>query len=139
MSFAPLLSAPPVVQLHAAAALGAFGLGAYQMASRKGMRGHRRAGRLWVVLMGVVALSSLGIVSSRPWIGPFGPIHALSALTLMTLPVAVTHARRGRIAGHRRAMMLLFFIGLVLTGAFTLIPGRLMHQAVFGSSIGLGT
>src|SRR5690242_5576740 len=107
MSFAPLLSAPPVIQIHIAAALGAFGLGTYQMASRKGMRSHRRAGWLWIVLMSVVALSSLGIVSSRPWIGPFGPIHVLSALTLVTLPIAVIHARQGRIAGHRRAMMLL--------------------------------
>jgi uncharacterized membrane protein len=132
MSLAPFLAAPALVQIHAGAALAALGLGTALMLGRKGTRPHRLTGWVWAVLMSLVALSSLAIVSSRPWIGTFGWIHGLSALTLVTLPLAVLHARRHRIANHRWAMRSLFFGGLVVTGLFTLVPGRLMHQVLFG-------
>ncbi|NIX75115.1 DUF2306 domain-containing protein [Microvirga terricola] len=132
MSLAPLIAAPLLIQVHAASAVAALVLGSYQMLSPKGTPSHRRTGWIWAALMMTVAVTSLGILSNWPMIGPFGPIHALSALTVLTLPAAVIHARRGRIAGHRRAMMGLFFGGLVVAGVFTLMPGRLIHQAVFG-------
>ncbi|MGO4572190.1 DUF2306 domain-containing protein [Microvirga sp. 2TAF3] len=132
MSLAPLLAAPVLIQVHAGAATAAFLLGGYQMLAVKGTIAHRRLGWVWAVLMAIVALSSLGIVSNWPMVGPFGPIHGLSAFTLVTLPLAVLHARRGRIASHRAAMKGLFFGGLVIAGLFTLMPGRLIYQAVFG-------
>jgi len=48
------------------------------------------------------------------------------------LPIAVLHARRHRVAAHRTAMMSLFIGALVIAGAFTLLPGRVMHAVVFG-------
>jgi uncharacterized membrane protein len=36
------------------------------------------------------------------------------------------------VAEHRRAMISLFLGALVIAGAFTLVPGRIMHQVVFG-------
>ena len=45
--------------------------------------------------------------------------------------VAVLAARRGQIARHR-GMMTGLYVGLLIAGAFTLIPGRLLHSLVFG-------
>ncbi|MFM1861522.1 MAG: hypothetical protein RLZ26_44, partial [Pseudomonadota bacterium] len=78
-----------------------------------------------------VAVSGLFITELR-WIGPFSPIHLLSLVTLWTLFRAVDAAYRGDIATHSRAMVWLYGLGLVLTGAFTLLPGRAMHGVLFG-------
>jgi uncharacterized membrane protein len=67
-------------------------------------------------------------------VGPVDPIHLLSIFTLITLPLAVWAAHRHRVAEHRRAMISLFLGALVIAGAFTLVPGRIMHQVVFGLS-----
>jgi uncharacterized membrane protein len=48
------------------------------------------------------------------------------------LPLAVLAARRHAVQRHQRAMMGLFFGALVIAGAFTLMPGRIMHTVVFG-------
>ena len=88
MSLAPLLNASPVIQVHAFAAIGAFALGALQLAAPKGTLPHRTVGWTWVVLMLAVAASSFWIHEIR-LVGPFSPIHLLSILTLVTVPLAV--------------------------------------------------
>ncbi len=65
--------------------------------------------------------------------GPWSPIHLLSVFTLITLPLAVMHARRHRVGRHRNAMIAIFVGALVIAGAFTLAPGRIMHAVVFGN------
>jgi uncharacterized membrane protein len=65
-------------------------------------------------------------------IGPFSPIHLLSLFTLAMLPLAVLHARNHRVERHRKAMTSIFVGALVIAGAFTLLPGRVMHAVVFG-------
>lgn len=132
MGLAPLLAASPVIQIHAFAAIGAFLLGIAQLVALKGTAAHRVAGWLWAALMLVVAVSSLWIHELRVW-GPWSPIHLLSLVVIVTVPAAVFAARRHQVARHRRAMIQLFFFALVLAGAFTLLPGRLMHAVVFGS------
>jgi len=129
MSLAPLLRAPPIIILHAFAAMGAFVLGTVQLAAPKGTLPHRTLGYIWVALLGFVALSSFWI----PQFGDFSLIHLLSIFTLIMLPLAVLKARRHRVAQHRRAMTILFLGALVIAGAFTLYPGRIMHKVVFGS------
>jgi uncharacterized membrane protein len=79
-----------------------------------------------------VAISSLFIHEIRLW-GPWSPIHLLSILVLVTLPLAVLHARRHDVGQHRRAMLMLFTGALVIAGVFTFLPGRIMHSAAFGS------
>jgi uncharacterized membrane protein len=64
--------------------------------------------------------------------GPWSPIHLLSLLVLVTLPLAVWHAHRHDVRRHRNAMTGLFIGALVIAGAFTLLPGRIMHAVVFG-------
>jgi uncharacterized membrane protein len=130
VQIAPFLAAPPLVQLHATAAIAAFGLGAWQLVAPKGTLPHRRIGWVWVALMLAVVLSSSGITGVRGP-GQYSWIHGLSLFTLLALPAAVLHARRGRIAAHRWAMLGLFLGALVVTGAFTLLPGRLMGRIVF--------
>jgi uncharacterized membrane protein len=131
MSLTPLLNAAPVVQIHAFLAMAAFVLGVVQLAAPKGTIPHRTIGWTWVVLMVVIAISSFWIHDIR-LIGPFSPIHLLSIFTLAMLPLAVLHARRHRVERHRNAMISIFVGALVLAGLFTLLPGRIMHDVVFG-------
>ena len=132
MSLAPLLSAAPVVQLHAFAALAAFALGAVQLAAPKGTIPHRLFGWLWAGLMLAVVLSSFLIHQIRLW-GPWSPIHLLSVFTLVMLPLAVWRARQHDVRRHQRAMAGLFVGALVIAGIFTFMPGRIMHAVLFGS------
>lgn len=131
MTLAPLLAAPLVIVVHAFAAMAAFALGLVQLLAPKGTMPHRVLGWIWAALMLTVVLSSFGIHTIRS-IGPFSPIHALSLFTLAMLPLALLHARRHRAAQHGLAMALLFIGGLVIAGAFTLYPGRIMHAVVLG-------
>ncbi|GJE62006.1 DUF2306 domain-containing protein [Methylobacterium trifolii] len=132
MTLAPLIAAGPVVQAHALMALTAVALGALQLALPKGGPRHRWLGRAWVGLLALVCLSSFGIGALRQF-GPFSWIHGLSAFTLPMLAVAIAHARAGRIDAHRWTMIGLFAGALVITGLFTLMPGRLMHAVLFGT------
>jgi uncharacterized membrane protein len=131
VTLAPLLQASPSIQLHAFAALGAFALGAVQLAAPKGTLPHRVVGSIWVLLMLVVGISAFFIHELRIW-GPWSPIHLLAVFTLVMLPVAVWRAHRHAVAQHRRAMLGLFFGALVIAGLFTFLPGRIMHAVVFG-------
>jgi len=133
MTLAPLLNSAPVIEVHAFAAIGAFGLGAIQLAAPKGTLPHRIIGWIWVALMLAIAVSSLFIHGIRMW-GPFSPIHLLSIFTLVVLPIAVLNAHRHKVIAHRNAMLGLFLGALVLAGSLAvLVPGRVMHAVVFGS------
>ena len=131
MSLAPLLAAPAVIQLHAFAALAAFALGVVQLSAPKGTIPHRVFGWLWAGLLLAVVVSSFFIHTIRMW-GPWSPIHLLSLFTLIMLPLAVWHARRHHVERHRRAMIGLFAGALVIAGVFTFLPGRIMHEVLFG-------
>jgi uncharacterized membrane protein len=48
------------------------------------------------------------------------------------LAVAVVAARRHQVRAHKITMMSVFGGALVLAGLFTLVPGRIMHTALFG-------
>jgi uncharacterized membrane protein len=131
MSLAALLAAPAMVQVHAFAATATVALGAVQLAGAKGTAAHRLLGWGWVVLMAAVALTSASItVRNGP--GHYSFLHGFSALVLLLLPLGVLAARRGRQQGHRHIMVGLFVWALLVTGGFTLMPGRIMHQVVFG-------
>ena len=131
MTLAPLLHAPSVIQVHAFAAMTAFAVGVVQLSAPKGTIPHRLIGWSWAALMLIVAISSLFIHQIRLW-GPWSPIHLLSILVLVTLPLAVLHARRHDVRRHRTAMLMLFTGALVIAGVFTFLPGRIMHAVAFG-------
>jgi uncharacterized membrane protein len=132
MTLAPLVSAPAIIQFHAAFAFAAIGLGVVQFLAPKGTLPHRAIGWTWAALMILIAGTSFFIHTIRTW-GPWSPIHLLSLFTLAVVPLAVMRARRHDIPRHRQAMIWIFTLALVVTGFFTLAPGRIMNKVVFGS------
>ena len=132
MTLAPLLNAVPVIQAHAGFAFAAIGLGAVQLLAPKGTLPHRTLGWAWATLMMLVAGTSLFIHVIRTW-GIWSPIHLLSLFTLAVVPLAVRRARQHNVPAHRLSMILIFTLALVVTGLFTLAPGRIMNKVVFGS------
>lgn len=131
MNLDPLWDDGPVIVAHALAAMLAVVIGGAQLASPKGTAIHRTTGYVWVGAMALVASSSFFIHELRV-IGPFSPIHLLSILTLYSIWKAVTLARAGRIEAHKKAMVLTYVLALLVTGAFTFLPGRTMHEVLFG-------
>ncbi len=125
------LEARPIPS-HALIALAAVIIGAIQLATTKGTRRHQLLGYLWVSLMMYVSISSFFISKIQLW-GAYSPIHLLSAWTVFTLCTGVYFARVGNIKAHQLNMVLLYVLALALTGLFTLLPGRVMSQIVFGS------
>ena len=117
---------------HALLALLAILLGGLQLSRVKGTPQHRILGWIWVALMAYVATSSFLISEIKMW-GAYSPIHLLSAWTLISLVMAIFHARRGNIRQHKIWMVLLYVLALLVTGLFTLWPGRVMHAVIFGT------
>jgi len=130
MTFAPLLDAPAIIQLHVATALLSVVLGPVAILRRSRDIVHRTAGRVWVVSMAITAGSSFWISETR-MIGPFSIIHVLSVVTLFGLVNAVRAIRAGDVARHGATMRALYAQALMLAGAFTFFPGRRMSEAIF--------
>jgi uncharacterized membrane protein len=130
MNLAPLLDASLAVRLHVAAVVPAALIGPYMFWAKKGTPVHRLAGKIWLGLMAVAALSSFFIHSINLFMG-FSPIHLLSAYVLAGCWFAYRSARQHRIAAHRRQVLGLYFGGIVGAGLFTLLPGRIMNAVVF--------
>ena len=102
---------------------------------KKGTMCHKIIGRLWVLAMGLVAVSGLFIHEIRMF-GMFSPIHFLSLMTVFFLYLGVQAARKKQIKKHQRIMSYTHLLGLIITGFFTLWPGRLLHQIfVAGGSV----
>ncbi len=131
MTLEPLLYTTPAIQIHVAAALATVILTVLIFTRARGTQAHRVLGWSWVAAMAVVAASSFGIYSFQ-LLGPFSPIHALSLFVLVSLVTGVRAARGRRIAEHRRTMLWMVWGGVVVTGLFTLLPGRIMHGVLFG-------
>lgn len=112
-----------LVAAHAATALVSLLLGGYLLARRsKGDLVHRVAGGVWSVGMLFVATSSFGIRELRA--GHLSLLHALAAITVISLLAGVLAARRHRVRWHRAAMRGSWF-GLL--GAFAgavAVPSR---------------
>jgi len=130
MNLSPLLNAGPVIVLHVAAAITAFFVGIAQFVGKKGVTTHRILGWIWVIAMMVVAISSFWINEIR-LVGPFSPIHLLAILTIFSVPAAVMAARRHDVRRHRKNMILIYIGALIVAGAFTLMPGRILSRVFF--------
>jgi uncharacterized membrane protein len=133
MTLDPLLESGWLITLHASTALLSLILGVYMFARPKGTLVHRTLGYTWIAAMAIVVLSSLFINQIRTW-GPFSPIHLLTLITAIGLFGGWRAARRHDIKNHRLNMIILWFGALGLNIWFTLLPGRVMHEVVFGLS-----
>ncbi len=128
-SAAPLLQASGVIQVHVAGAVSTFFIGLVLLLARKGRMFHRTLGWTWVLTMATTAISSFLIHGLTDL--PFSPIHALSAWTLIGLPMGLAAARRHNVESHRKHMTGMFLGGMMVAGLFTFLPGRLMWHLLF--------
>ncbi|PTX56982.1 putative membrane protein [Litoreibacter ponti] len=125
----------PAIWVHLICVVAALILGAFVLWRRKGDARHRMLGRIWVGLMAVGALSSFAIREINP--GGFSPIHLLSVYTLCSLVLGVlaVRARPARVRAHQNFMRSLYASGLLIAGAFTFLPQRLLGRLTFGEWI----
>lgn len=132
MTLEPFLDASLWIRLHALCAAPAVLLGPVALYRRGRDAIHRWVGRIWVASMAALAASGLLIPSHDfALVGPFGPIHVLSLVTLASLALGVADARAGRFAAHGARMRAVFFGALGLAGLFTLVPGRTLNRMAF--------
>lgn len=120
----------PVLITHILSALTALMIGIVILSWPKGRGLHKALGWAWVVAMATAAVSSLflrGLNGSG-----LSLIHLLSGWTIIVLPMAIFAIRNRKVDMHRRMMTGLFTGGLVIAGALTFLPGRLMWQVFFG-------
>lgn len=127
MNLTPFFESTFVIQLHVYAAIFAIFLGAFILSARKGTARHKHAGRVWVGIVAVVAISSFAIHEIRTF-GWFSPLHLLSILTLVALFSSVHAIRSGAVERHQNSMKWLFFAGLLIPGFFAFLPGRTMSN-----------
>lgn len=127
------LTIAPAVAFHLATVVPALLLGPFILWRKKGDRTHRFLGRIWAGLMLVTAIASAFIGAPGGGIAGsgFSPIHIFTVWTLVNVPLAIWFARQGKIRAHKGAMTGLY-VGLCIAGAFTLVPGRLLGNLVFG-------
>ena len=124
--------ATPAILVHLVCALLALIFGAIQLISKKGTIAHKTVGYVWVISMAIICISSFGIrkiMPGGPFLG-FSPIHLLSIWVLIQLVRGVQFARKHEIDRHRKTMAYSYFGGLIIAGAFTLMPGRLLYRAL---------
>ena len=126
-----LLNQTHPIPFHAILAMIAIILGGIQLSMKKGGAIHKLLGRIWVGLMMIVAITSLFIHEIKLW-GAYSPIHLLSLWTIFFLGLGIYFVRVGNIKRHKQVMIALYFFALILTGFFTLMPGRIMHQILIG-------
>jgi uncharacterized membrane protein len=130
MTLEPLLNASPAIQFHVATVVPAALIGGIMLLMRKGTSLHRMAGRLWIALMVLTALSSF-FIHEINLVGGFSPIHILSVVVLVSAAEVVRSARRRDFVRHQRLVKSLYFGAIGIAGLFTLLPGRIMHEVVF--------
>ena len=132
-----------IIYTHAFFALSAIPVGMYIFFTKKGTKQHRLIGRIWVSLMLIIAFSALFITSpmTDKLFNPagFSWIHLFIPYTIGSLIHSIWNIRqfkKTRLDKHRnahvRGMVSTYLGALIVAGAFTLMPGRLMHQIVFG-------
>ncbi len=121
---------PLVVWGHLATVVVALVLTPVLLWRARGTRSHRVLGYGWCAAMLTSALVSFFVRLHQP--GHLGPIHALSALVVVLVPVVVFAARRGDVYRHRRTVRGLVIGALLVAGAFTFSGTRLLGHWLLG-------
>ena len=119
----------PIVILHLSAAFLALGIGTALMIGVKGTTAHRTLGYAWCAAMLFTAVSSFWIRENH---GALSFIHFLSGWTTIAVPLGIAFIRRRQVRRHARMMTSVFVGGLLIAGALTFLPGRLMFTLFFG-------
>ncbi|MEO1488005.1 MAG: DUF2306 domain-containing protein [Pseudomonadota bacterium] len=121
------------ILFHLFTAAGAAILGPLILFRRKGDATHKLLGRIWAALMIITAISSAFIRTPGAGIAGsgFSFIHIFTIWTFINVPLGIWAVRTKRLRMHR-GMMTGLYVGLLIAGAFTFIPGRLLGSLVFG-------
>lgn len=136
MTLEPLVHAPVAVQAHVATVLPAALIGVWLLVfSRKGSRGHRAAGVLFLTLMVTTALIAVFIHRRTPGSPVFGmsTTHLFVPFVLFATWRALDGAFTGRISQHRRWVVGLFVGAILINGINNVffLPG-ITHDVFFG-------
>lgn len=125
------LNLPTII--HLATVIPAVPLGGYVLWRRKGDTLHKLLGKTWATLMVITAITSFWIGESGTGIADSGLsfIHIFSVLVLVSVPMGIWALQVGDLDGHQKAMQGMY-IGLIVAGLFSFIPGRLLGVAAFG-------
>ena len=127
----------PTIAIHMSAALSALLIGPWALWARLGATQHpslhRAAGYAWVTLMLVCSISAIFIRDTKlPNVSGYTPIHLLIPVTLVGLYFAIYSVMHRAYDAHRKSMQYLYWLACVTPGIFTLLPGRLLGQMVWG-------
>ena|SRR6185503_9235136 len=131
MNLDPVLDASFAIKVHLATVIPSFFLGTWLMfLSKKGGQSHRLIGAIYLLLMTVTATAGIFIKEVNP--GHFSWLHIFVVITYFSVFSAIWSLRHNNIRGHQAAMWGLYVGGLIIAGAFTFHPGRIMHRLFFG-------
>lgn len=130
MNFDVIANSTLAVQIHICAAFAALALGIIMWLQPKGTSSHKRIGRAFLGFMLCAAFSALFIRLINN--GKFSYIHLFVPLTVLASIQAVYYVRRGQIKQHKRAVKGMFFGALLIPGALSFLPGRIMWRFIFG-------
>lgn len=121
---------PALIWLHLATIMVALILTPVLLWRPRGTPGHRKLGYVWCAAMFLTAVDSLFVTTSRP--GHFSPIHILSVLVIVLVPLLIRAARSHDIARHRRTVRGIVIGALLVAGFFTFPFDRLLGHWLFG-------
>lgn len=119
--------------LHLWAIIPCVFINALLLIIKKGTLIHKRLGRIYMSLLLFTAVVTLFMPSNigASLFNHFGWIHLFSVLTLWTVPTAYIAIKKGNVKAHKRKMISLYFGAILIAGAFTLTPGRYLHEVFF--------
>lgn len=122
-----------LMYFHLATVLPCVAMGGVLFFMKKGTPVHKGIGKVYMILMIITGLITLFMPAQvgPSLFGHFGWIHSFSALTLYSAPRAYFAIRAGDVKAHQYSMIGLYMGGIVIAGAFTLAPGRYLHELLF--------
>jgi uncharacterized membrane protein len=121
---------PAVVWAHLLTIIVALALTPPLLLQKRGTGRHRLLGWGWTLAMLGTAVISLFVHESGG--GRWSPIHALSVLTLVGVPLTVLAARRHRVEAHRFGIRFAVTGALLIAGFFTFPFGRMLGRWLLG-------
>jgi uncharacterized membrane protein len=127
LNTAAFSAAPLATRIHVVFILTMVVTGWGMLALPKGDLRHRVLGRSWVGAMTAMGITSMTVPHGNSWISAY--VGGGSALVLMAW--GIVNVKRRRYRDHARTMVMLM-IALIVMTLLALMPGRLMHDVLFG-------
>jgi uncharacterized membrane protein len=115
--------------VHLITIVAALALTPALLLQKRGTQLHRQLGWAWATAMITTAVVSLFVHETGTG---FSPIHLLSVITIIGVPLTIWAARRHKVAAHRLGIRLAVTGALLIAGFFTFPFGRMMGRWLFG-------